>query len=1026
MIKKSFLLIASLLVFSAWSGAQHTMQHTHKLNPYFKGIELLQKEKYADAQQYFEKALDELNNTNSELSARAQFYRALCSIKLFNEDAEYLTCTFIAENTGDPLVNQAYFQLGNYFHALRKYRDAIKYYEKVNKTKLNKTDEAEYYFKLGYSYFSREDLEKARLAFYQIKDINTKYTSPAIYYYAHINYSQKNYQTALEEFSRLTDDQHFSEIAPYYITQIYYLQEKYDDVIRFAPAFLEKVSEKRLAEVARIIGEAYYMKGDYTEAIPYLEKYMANAGFVNKEDKYQLGYACYRSGKIDKAIEMFENVSSDNSLLGQSALYHLADCYLKRDDKKRARMAFSSASKMDFDESIKKDALFNYAMVTYELSLSPFNEAIRAFNKYIELYPESPRIDEAYHFLVMAYSNTKNYKLALESIERISEKPAEIKKAYQKIACYRGIELYNNLMFREATAMFQRSLRYGNIDKKLTALSHYWKGEAHYQLAEYDKAIACYNEFLKTSPSVISNEYKLTRYNIAYAFFKQKDYKKATEWFRKYTGLMQDANTKTTADALNRIGDCFFVQSNYYSAVDFYDRSLESGLSDPDYALFQKGFSLGLINKDDQKIDVLIDLLTRYPGSSFADDATFEIGESYMKLQEQNQAIPYYSKVISEYPNSNYVSNALVQLGLIYYNTNQYNRSLEMYKKVISDYKGSEEAQNALVGIKNIFVERNNVDEYFNYVNNLGGESTITTTEKDSLSYLAAEKLYMSGDCEKSATGFLNYIRNFPEGSFLLNAHFYKGDCNYQMEQYDEALKSFNYIISRPKNMFTVQALIGAGRISYSAKDYDKALDCYRQLENMADSRSNKLEARRGIMRCYYYLEKWDDAIEASRKVLYTDKVSEAEEREARFILAKSLYAQDRLVLAQEEFREISEELKTKEGAESKFRVAEIYFKRGEPDKAEKEIYDFVEKTTPHEYWMAKSFILWSDIFMKRDDEFQAIQTLQSIIDYYEVSDDGILDQAKQKRKRIVARQEADEKMVEEPDMEINLDDEGI
>ena len=33
---------------------------------------------------------------------------------------------------------------------------------------------------------------------------------------------------------------------------------------------------------------------------------------------------------------------------------------------------------MDFDQSIKEDALFNYAKVTYELSYTPFNEAIRA------------------------------------------------------------------------------------------------------------------------------------------------------------------------------------------------------------------------------------------------------------------------------------------------------------------------------------------------------------------------------------------------------------------------------------------------------------------------------------------------------------------------------------------------------------------------------------------------------------------------------------------------------------------------
>jgi hypothetical protein len=43
--------------------------------------------------------------------------------------------------------------------------------------------------------------------------------------------------------------------------------------------------------------------------------------------------------------------------------------------------------------------------------------------------------------------------------------------------------------------------------------------------------------------------------------------------------------------------------------------------------------------------------------------------------------------------------------------------------------------------------------------------------------------------------------------------------------------------------------------------------------------------------------------------------------------------------------------------------------------------------------------LLWADIFKAKGDDFQAIQTLQSLIDYYEKTDDGILAEAKAKRK---------------------------
>ena len=113
-------------------------------------------------------------------------------------------------------------------------------------------------------------------------------------------------------------------------------------------------------------------------------------------------------------------------------------------------MAFSSAAKMKFDTDIQEDALFNSALLTYELDYSPFNEAVQALNEYLDRYPNSKRNDEANNYLVMAYLNAKNYSMALTSIDKIRDKNNEIKKAYQKIAYYRGLELFSNSNFAEA------------------------------------------------------------------------------------------------------------------------------------------------------------------------------------------------------------------------------------------------------------------------------------------------------------------------------------------------------------------------------------------------------------------------------------------------------------------------------------------------------------------------------------------------------------------------------------------------
>ena len=62
-----------------------------------------------------------------------------------------------------------------------------------------------------------------------------------------------------------------------------------------------------------------------------------------------------------KAIELFSRVAYKEDSLSQICYYHMADSYLKLDEKDYARNAFQKASKLDFDEEIKRNSLFNYA-----------------------------------------------------------------------------------------------------------------------------------------------------------------------------------------------------------------------------------------------------------------------------------------------------------------------------------------------------------------------------------------------------------------------------------------------------------------------------------------------------------------------------------------------------------------------------------------------------------------------------------------------------------------------------------------
>jgi TolA-binding protein len=422
-----------------------------------------------------------------------------------------------------------------------------------------------------------------------------------------------------------------------------------------------------------------------------------------------LGYCYYLNSNEAKAIPYLEIASKGKDELAQNAYYHLADCYVVTKDKNKARQAFEAAAEFDFDAKIKEDALFNYAKITYELSYSPFNETIKAFDKYISLYPNSERNDAAYDYLVKVYMSTSNYREAMASIEKIKVKSQSVKKAYQRVAYYRALECFNNLDYPGAIENFDKALEAGDFNKNYHALALFWKAEALFRINEFNKSISVYNSFLKSGGIFALQEYKTAHYNLGYAYFQVKDYASAADYFRKYLNLEDDTRSEKVADANNRLGDCNFLNREYSLAIVNYDKALRMNVYDADYALFQKAFCLGLQRDNQGKINALNALIQNYPNSSYQDDALYELGRTYERINQPQMAINNYKDLINKYPQSNLQNKALVQLGLVSYNANDFKGSVNYYKQVVEKSPNSPETQAALAGMKNSYVELNDV-----------------------------------------------------------------------------------------------------------------------------------------------------------------------------------------------------------------------------------------------------------------------------------------------------------------------------
>jgi len=805
------------------------------------------------------------------------------------------------------------------------------------------------------------------------------------------------YETAMDGFARLKGDETFGDIVPFYLVQMLYLNKDYDERLKTDPDLLESAGKTRAVEIYRFIGDAYYNKGNFSEALPYLEKFASGTKISAREDKYQLGYCYYMTGDYDKAIKLLREIGTSNDLLGQNIWFILGDSYLKKGDKKRAQLGFSEASKMDFEKDITEQALFSYAKLTYETSYSPFGEVINAFQDYIEKFPSSRRIDEAYNYLISTYMQVKNYKAALVSLDRIPNKTSKLEEAYQRVAFFRGLELFKNMELEPAIGMFEKSLKYEKYNRQLRSRAVYWKGEASYRLGRYEEAKADYITYLGIPGSSNLGENSLLRYNLGYSLFNLKDYSNAITHFKTFESEVANVRSEVMADARNRIADCYYITTNYPSAISYYDKVIDFGKVDADYAMFQKGFCLGLMNDEKGKAEILSSLTTRYPSSSYVPNAIFERGRAYVVLKDYNRSENDFNTVINSFPETPFAPRAMVQLALVYYNTDQNDKAIAQYKKVIEKYRSTAEARAALTGLKNTYVEMNDVDAYFAYVKTLQGYGDVNLSEKDSMLYESGENLYMTGKYQRASEVFRNYLSEFPSGSFLQNAQFYLAECNRKTNNNDEALRLYVIIAGSPVNQFTEQSLESAASIYYSKEDFESSLNYYEKLEKGASNSDIRITGLRGELRSAWQLGDAQKTIASSDKVTGSPGIPEELTREAIFMRAKANYSLNNFDNALTDFRKVATEVASIEGAESKYRVAELLYKKDQYDESEKLVSEFIDQNSPHQYWMARIFILLSDISLKKGDKLQARVTLESLRDYYTIDNDGILDEVKSK-----------------------------
>lgn len=1037
------ILLILTVILSFQASSQTSEKYNSDYENFFRGEELFEKEQFGAARREFRTFIDGFDHPNDPMYIKALYYEAISALELYNTDAITLLQEFNRSYPESIYKKDIYFRLGKFYYYKKKYDDALSWFNRLSIQDIDEEDRDEFYFKVGYANFKEEKFDAARSAFFEVKDGDSQYASPALYYYSHIAYQNESYQLALEGFLKLEEDPKFSKYVPYYIAQIYYLQGKYEEVTKYVPKITTKGGVVNEKDMNLLIGDAFYRTGKYDEAVPYLEKYNASSETTREED-YRLGYAYYKSKHYDQAVRLFDRVKKIEDSLGQIAYYHIGESMLQLKNLESARSGFEGAAFIeDADPLIEEDALFNYAILSYKLDINPYGEAVEAFEMYLNKYPNSERKGDVYQYLVNVYTSTNNYSKALASLDKLPNKDVRLKEAYQLIAYNQGVDRFQKNNFSGAIASFALVKKYP-INPSLSGMAIYWTADAHYRDNKFDKAIELFKKFTllpSTGKPGLKSE---AHYNIGFAHLKkanvfenkknklskERELKKSREAFIVFVQSNPSSDQKK-ADAYMRIADSYFVTMNNIEAINFYKKALQMKAGYEDQALFYMARTYGYMeNGTAEKISHLLDIVNNYKESKYLLKSVHEIAETYKSAAQYDKALTYYNIIVYDYPSSILYVGARVNVADIHFKQGKYNDAEGEYLSLLSEY-GSDSEVCGLVaqGLKDLYIAINELDK----LDELSSQYScieFSESEKENLYYIPALEVYsdstLSDDqrYQQSIVKFELYLSEFPNGHYKNEIQNYLANCHYELGDIPTAVGIYRETLERPNSSFTEFAAIRVSHYLYNEGKYEEVIPYYKRLEQVSSDPEIIFNAKQGLMRSHYQIENWQNAAVYANKVLANGQINDDLKKEANYIKAMSNYYLKHYNDAKAAFTWIIGNTTTVMGAEARYYMSSIYYEQENFTQALSEVDGLIKMKPTYNFWVAKGLIMKARILMAQDDLFQAEQTLKSILEHYPNDNDGIIDEANELWDELMQLKDAPKDITTEGERTIEIDGE--
>lgn len=892
-----------------------------------------------------------------------------------------------------------------------QWAEALVHYKQCGIANLDNEEIIAAKFEMAYCHFNNKQFAEAKALLQTMKGIEGKYSPVAHYYYGLLAYNEGAYAQAKESFEKIADHKEYNRVVPYYLAEIaYFMNNKVQALEQAKTIIAHQEQNYYLKEAHLLAAQCLFEDRQYAAAIPYFEYYYNRVEKIRKQDLYKMGYCYYRNGQWSQAVESFVQLSVVQDALGQNAMYLLGDCYLKTKDKKGAKNAFATCSRMEFDPSLVEPALLLSGQLAFELGYS--TEGAIQLNRLIREFPSSTYKPQASAVLSEQLIRSGNYTEAHQLLSQQDNVPHSL---MQKAAYGLAMQKMQDRQWSEAEQLLLQA-KERDADKNYFAASCFWLAEIYYRNKNFAQSLSQSQLFLQlfdpAAMAAISPNatYQNASMTAGYAALNLQEFAQAKHFFAQAQKQNSGARSQTLWDAVLREADAAFLDKDYPLALEQYNKVILQKNTDFDYAQFQKSTLLGLMGKSADQVEILQSIVAQKNlESKFKYEAHYALGDLYLDAHKFEDAIAHFQKITPQTA-KHLAAKAMMKVAFAYQEADNINSSIDGYKKVLALYPSTEEGNAALDALKSLFVATNQPNAYVQLLKDFK-LNVSDRKDLDSVFYNAAESQFIAAKYAQALQSFDTYLSQYPQGVFYTKANYYKAECHLQLKQNDQAFKSFALVSVGAWNDFTEQSALKAAQIAAAQKQWDTARKYYEVLRINAVGKENLKLSYKGLMNAAYSNKQIGTARLYADTLMLLPDLDEQTKAEATMVFANDLLQQQKFDEAFTQFELLSSSKHLEINAEAHYRLAEIWLLRKKLTEAEQAAQKSIRVSSSQPYWNAKSYLLIADVFVAQKDYFNAKATLQSIVKNLKIEE--LKKEASVKLEQIKALEQGKSKLTE-------------